>query len=54
MHTSKATIADQIAEQLSQFFDLKISQVQAVYQEGSSPGTVLRVSVFEKVKMNIL
>ena len=48
MHTSKATIADQITEQLSQFDGLKISHAQAVYQEGNSPGTVLKVSVFDK------
>ena len=48
MHTSKATIADQITEQLSQFDGLKISHAQAVYQESSSLGTVLRVSVFDK------
>jgi hypothetical protein len=48
MHIPKATNADQITEQLSQSLGLEISQVRAVYQEGGSLGTVLKVSVFDK------
>jgi aminoglycoside phosphotransferase (APT) family kinase protein len=48
MQIPKATITDQITEQLSQIPGLKLSQVRAVVQEEVSPGTVLKVSVFDE------
>ena len=48
MSIPKATIADQIAQQLSPFLDFEISQVQSEYQAKGSAGSLFKVSVFDK------
>jgi aminoglycoside phosphotransferase (APT) family kinase protein len=48
MNIPKATIDNQIAKPLSHLFGLEISRVQSEYQERGSPGTVCKVSVFDK------
>ncbi|MCX6050724.1 MAG: hypothetical protein NT075_37015 [Chloroflexi bacterium] len=48
MPIPKATIAHQLAQQLSPYLDFEISQVQSEYQANGSGGSLFKVTVVDR------